>query len=229
MNKLSHVAIIMDGNGRWALKRKKPRTFGHKEGIRNIKPIIKFCQARNVKFLTLFVFSLDNWKRSKKEVSYLFAMLDNFLKKQLNYLVKNKIKINFIGEKKKIEKKLYLNIKNVEKKTSKDFNITVNLAFNYSSKVEILNSLKKTVKNKKITNLTLETINNNLYTKDVPDPDILIRSGGYSRLSDFLLWQIAYSEIFFIKKLWPDFNPNDLNKIFKKYMSIKRNFGAVNV
>ncbi|MDA0995418.1 MAG: polyprenyl diphosphate synthase [Proteobacteria bacterium] len=229
MNKLSHVAIIMDGNGRWALKRKKPRTFGHKEGIRNIKPIIKFCQARNVKFLTLFVFSLDNWKRSKKEVSYLFAMLDNFLKKQLNYLIKNKIKINFIGEKKKIEKKLYLNIKNVEKKTSKDFNITVNLAFNYSSKVEILNSLKKTVKNKKITNLTLETINNNLYTKDVPDPDILIRSGGYSRLSDFLLWQIAYSEIFFIKKLWPDFNPNDLNKIFKKYMSIKRNFGAVNV
>ena len=229
MNKLSHVAIIMDGNGRWALKRKKPRTFGHKEGIRNIKPIIKFCQARNVKFLTLFVFSLDNWKRSKKEVSYLFAMLDNFLKKQLNYLVKKKIKINFIGEKKKIEKKLYLNIKNVEKKTSKDFNITVNLAFNYSSKVEILNSLKKTVKNKKITNLTLETINNNLYTKDVPDPDILIRSGGYSRLSDFLLWQIAYSEIFFIKKLWPDFNPNDLNKIFKKYMSIKRNFGAVNV
>ena len=229
MNKLSHVAIIMDGNGRWALKRKKSRTFGHKEGIRNIKPIIKFCQARNVKFLTLFVFSLDNWKRSKKEVSYLFAMLDNFLKKQLNYLIKNKIKINFIGEKKKIEKKLYLNIKNVEKKTSKDFNITVNLAFNYSSKVEILNSLKKTVKNKKITNLTLETINNNLYTKDVPDPDILIRSGGYSRLSDFLLWQIAYSEIFFIKKLWPDFNPNDLNKIFKKYMSIKRNFGAVNV
>jgi undecaprenyl diphosphate synthase len=229
MNKLSHVAIIMDGNGRWALKRKKPRTFGHKEGIRNIKPIIKFCQARNVKFLTLFVFSLDNWKRSKKEVSYLFAMLDNFLKKQLNYLIKNKIKINFIGEKKKIEKKLYLNIKNVEKKTSKDFNITVNLAFNYSSKVEILNSLKKTVKIKKITNLTLETINNNLYTKDVPDPDILIRSGGYSRLSDFLLWQIAYSEIFFIKKLWPDFNPNDLNKIFKKYMSIKRNFGAVNV
>jgi undecaprenyl diphosphate synthase len=229
MNKLSHVAIIMDGNGRWALKRKKPRTFGHKEGIRNIKPIIKFCQARNVKFLTLFVFSLDNWKRSKKEVSYLFAMLDIFLKKQLNYLIKNKIKINFIGEKKKIEKKLYLNIKNVEKKTSKDFNITVNLAFNYSSKVEILNSLKKTVKNKKITNLTLETINNNLYTKDVPDPDILIRSGGYSRLSDFLLWQIAYSEIFFIKKLWPDFNPNDLNKIFKKYTSIKRNFGAVNV
>lgn len=229
MNKLSHVAIIMDGNGRWALKRKKPRTFGHKEGIRNIKPIIKFCQARNVKFLTLFVFSLDNWKRSKNEVSYLFGMLDNFLKKQLNYLIKNKIKINFIGEKKKIEKKLYLNIKNVEKKTSKDFTITVNLAFNYSSKVEILNSLKKSVKNKKITNLTLEIINNNLYTKDVPDPDILIRSGGYSRLSDFLLWQIAYSEIFFIKKLWPDFNSNDLNKIFKKYMSIKRNFGAVNV
>ncbi len=229
MNKLSHVAIIMDGNGRWALKRKKPRIFGHKEGIRNIKPIIKFCQARNVKFLTLFVFSLDNWKRSKKEVSYLFGMLDNFLKKKLNYLIKNKIKINFIGEKKKIEKKLYLNIKNVEKKTSKDFNITVNLAFNYSSKVEILNSLKKSVTNKKITNLTLEIINNNLYTKDVPDPDILIRSGGYSRLSDFLLWQIAYSEIFFIKKLWPDFNPNDLNKIFKKYMSIKRNFGAVNV
>ena len=229
MNKLSHVAIIMDGNGRWALKRKKPRTFGHKEGIRNIKPIIKFCQARNVKFLTLFVFSLDNWKRSKNEVSYLFGMLDNFLKKQLNYLIKNKIKINFIGEKKKIEKKLYLNIKNVEKKTSKDFTITVNLAFNYSSKVEILNSLKKSVKNKKITNLTLEIINNNLYTKDVPDPDILIRSGGYCRLSDFLLWQIAYSEIFFIKKLWPDFNSNDLNKIFKKYMSIKRNFGAVNV
>ncbi len=229
MNNLSHVAIIMDGNGRWALKRKKPRTFGHKEGIRNIKPIIKFCQGRNIKFLTLFVFSLDNWKRSRKEVSYLFTMLDNFLKKELNYLTKNKIKINFIGEKKKLEKKLYLNIKNVEKKTSKNLNITVNLAFNYSSKGEILNSFKKIIKNKKITNLTLDTIKNNLYTKNVPDPDILIRSGGYSRLSDFLLWQIAYTEIFFIKKLWPDFNANDLNKIIKKYISIKRNFGAVNV
>ena len=228
MNNLCHVAIIMDGNGRWALKRKRPRTFGHKEGIRNIKPIVKFCQERNIKFLTLFVFSLDNWKRSKKEVTYLFAMLDSFLKKQLNYLIKNKIKINFIGEKTKLEKKLYTNIRNVEKKTSEKFNITVNLAFNYSSKTEILNSLKKFVKKNKITNLTLETLKNNLYTKDMPDPDILIRTGGYNRLSDFLLWQISYTEIFFIKKLWPDFNTNDLNKIIKKYMSVKRNFGAIN-
>ena len=229
MNPLSHVAIIMDGNGRWAEQRNKPRNFGHRKGLENIKPIIKFCKKKKISFLTLYVFSLDNWKRSEKEVEYLFFLIGQLFDKYTEYLIKNKIKINFIGEKKKIEKKLYLNIKNVEKKTSKDFNITVNLAFNYSSKVEILNSLKKTVKNKKITNLTLETINNNLYTKDVPDPDILIRSGGYSRLSDFLLWQIAYSEIFFIKKLWPDFNPNDLNKIFKKYTSIKRNFGAVNV
>ena len=229
MNSLSHVAIIMDGNGRWAKERGKNRSSGHEAGVKNIKKIIEITKKNKIKYLTLFVFSYDNWKRNKNEVFFLFRLLNNFIQKDLKYLIKNKIKINFIGEKKKIEKKLYLNIKNVEKKTSKDFNITVNLAFNYSSKVEILNSLKKTVKNKKITNLTLETINNNLYTKDVPDPDILIRSGGYSRLSDFLLWQIAYSEIFFIKKLWPDFNPNDLNKIFKKYMSIKRNFGAVNV
>ena len=225
MNSLSHIAIIMDGNGRWAEQRKKPRNFGHKKGLDNIKPIIEFCKKNRISFLTLYVFSLDNWKRSEKEVGYLFSLIDQLFGKYTKYLIKNKIRINFIGEKTNLKKELINKMRNIQKITSKDYDTTVSLAFNYSSKLEITNALSKCIKNKKITPKIIE---GNLYTANIPDPEILIRTGGLRRISDFLLWQISYTEIFFLKKFWPDFKTSDLNKILIDYHKIKRNFGAIN-
>ena len=226
MNQINHVAIIMDGNGRWALKRNKPRNFGHQEGLKNISSLIDFAKKNKIKFLTLFVFSLDNWKRSKKEVDFLFNLLEKFLDKNINELVKKKIKIKSIGERKKISKKLFNKIKKVEKLSSINYDITVNLAFNYSSKIEIIESFKKSIKQKK--RISVDFIKNNLYTKNIPDPELLIRTGGQNRLSDFMLWQMSYTELFFLKKLWPDFNTNDFKKILNEYRKIKRNFGSIN-
>ena len=225
MSEINHVAIIMDGNGRWALKRNKPRNFGHQEGLKNISSLIDFAKKNKIKFLTLFVFSLDNWKRSKKEVAFLFNLLEKFLDKNINELVKKKIKIKSIGEKKKLSKKLVDKIKKVEKSSSINYDITVNLAFNYSSKIEIIESFKKSIKQKK--RISVDSIKNNLYTKNIPDPELLIRTGGQNRLSDFMLWQMSYTEIFFLKKLWPDFNKNDFKKILQGYKKIKRNFGSI--
>ena len=226
MSEINHVAIIMDGNGRWALKRNKPRNFGHQEGLKNISSLIDFAKKNKIKFLTLFVFSLDNWKRSKKEVTFLFGLLEKFLDKNINELIKKKIKIKSIGEKKKLSKKLVDKIKKVEKSSSINYDITVNLAFNYSSKIEIIESFKKSIKQKK--RITVNSVKNNLYTKKIPDPELLIRTGGQNRLSDFMLWQMSYTEIFFLKKLWPDFNKNDFKKILQEYKKIKRNFGGIN-
>ena len=225
MNSLSHIAIIMDGNGRWAEQRKKPRNFGHKKGLDNIKPIIEFCKKKRISFLTLYVFSLDNWKRSEKEVEYLFSLIDQLFGKYTKYLIKNKIRINFIGEKTNLKKELINKIRNIQKITSKDYDTTVSLAFNYSSKLEISNALSKCIKNKKITPKIIE---GNLYTANIPDPEILIRTGGLRRISDFLLWQISYTEIFFLKKFWPDFKTSDLSEILIDYHKIRRNFGAIN-
>ena len=225
MNSLSHIAIIMDGNGRWAEQRKKPRNFGHKKGLDNIRPIIEFCKKKKISFLTLYVFSLDNWKRSEKEVKYLFSLIDQLFGKYTKYLIKNKIRINFIGEKTNLKKELINKIRNIQKITSKDYDTTVSLAFNYSSKLEITNALSKCIKNKKITPKIIE---GNLYTANIPDPEILIRTGGLRRISDFLLWQISYTEIFFLKKFWPDFKTSDLSKILIEYHKIRRNFGAIN-
>ena len=225
MSEINHVAIIMDGNGRWALKRNKPRNFGHQEGLKNISSLIDFAKKNKIKFLTLFVFSLDNWKRSKKEVTFLFGLLEKFLDKNINELIKKKIKIKTIGEKKKLSKKLVDKIKKVEKSSSINYDITVNLAFNYSSKIEIIESFKKSIKQKK--RITVDSVKNNLYTKKIPDPELLIRTGGQNRLSDFMLWQMSYTEIFFLKKLWPDFNKNDFKKILQGYKKIKRNFGSI--
>ena len=225
MNKINHVAIIMDGNGRWALKKNKPRNFGHQEGLKNISSLIEFAKKNKIKFLTLFVFSLDNWKRSIKEVNFLFNLLKKFLKKKIEKLKKKKIKIKSIGERKKLSKKLINKIKKVEKLSSMNYDITVNLAFNYSSKTEIIESFKKSIKQK--VKITKDTIKKNLYTKNIPDPELLIRTGGQNRLSDFMLWQMSYTEIFFLKKLWPDFNKNDFKKILQEYKKIKRNFGSI--
>ena len=224
MKPINHVAIIMDGNGRWGLKNKNSRNLGHKEGIVTIQKIIKSAIKHKIKYLTLFTFSIDNWKRPKKEVSYIFKLLENFLKRKIDYLNKNKIKINFFGEK-IVNKKLNKLIKKSQIQTKLNNNLQLNIAINYGSKQEIINSVKKLIKQKK--EINEKNISNNLYLKLIPDPEILIRTGNTKRLSNFLLWQSSYSEIFFEKKLWPDFNEDDFYKIINKFKLIKRNFGNI--
>ena len=224
MSPLNHVAIIMDGNGRWGLKRNKSRNFGHKQGLKSIEDIINVAIQKKIKFLTLFVFSIDNWKRPKKEINYLFDLLSNFLNNKLIDLNKKNIRLKFIG-KKNFSKKFNELLKNSEKVTNQNTNLQINLALNYSSKFEIVNSIKKIISKKLSINET--NITNNLFTKNIPDPEILIRTGDTHRLSNFLLWQLSYTEIFFEKKLWPDFSKNDFIKILNKYKKIKRNFGSI--
>jgi len=224
MNPLKHVAIIMDGNGRWGLKHKKSRNAGHKAGLETVEKIIKETIKNKISFLTLYAFSTENWKRPKKEINYLFNLLEVFLKKRLNELHKQNIKLKIIGSKKftnRLNKLLNLS----EKKTEKNNKLQINLALNYGSKIEIIGAFKQMVKKKILFNE--HNVSKYLFTNNIPDPDILIRTGNTKRLSNFLLWQIAYTEIFFVKKLWPDFNEKDFNKIIKKFRIIKRNFGMI--
>jgi len=225
MNPVNHVAIIMDGNGRWGTKHKNSRNLGHKEGLKTVEKIIKTSVQLKINYLTLFVFSTENWKRPKKEINYLFNLLENFLKNKLSNLNKDKIKLKIIG-KKNFSQKLNKLLINSESKTKKNKSIQVNLALNYGSKKEIIDTINFMLK-KKI-KFTEKNLTNNLLTKNIPDPDLLIRTGNTSRLSNFLLWQLSYSEIFFEKKLWPDFSPNDYIKIINKFKKIKRNFGTIN-
>ena len=224
MNPLKHVAIIMDGNGRWGLKYKNSRNAGHKAGLKTVEKIIKETIRNNIKFLTLYAFSTENWKRPKKEINFLFDLLENFLKEKIEELNKQKIKLKIIGRK-NFSTKLNSLLNLSEKKTSKNKRLQINLALNYGSKAELINSFKELAKNKELINE--KNIKKYLETKDTPDPDILIRTGNTKRLSNFLFWQIAYSEIFFEKKLWPDFNEKDYYKIIRKYKNIKRNFGNI--
>ena len=224
MNPLNHVAIIMDGNGRWGLKNKNSRNAGHKAGLITVEKIIQETIKRKIKFLTLYAFSTENWKRPKKEVNYLFNLLEDFLIKKVDKFNKQNIKLNILGTK-NFSKKLNFLLKKAEKLTSKNTKLQINLALNYGSKIEIIEASKKLIKSKKKFN-ELNFVKY-LQTKDIPDPELLVRTGNTKRLSNFLLWQIAYSEIFFIKKLWPDFNENDYYKIIKDYKSIKRNFGNI--
>ena len=224
MNPLNHVAIIMDGNGRWGVKYKKSRNAGHKAGLNTVEKIIKETIKNKIKFLTLFAFSTENWRRPKKEINYLFNLLENFLSNRINDLHKKNIKLKILGSK-KFSPKLNKLLNNSEKKTSKNTNLQINLALNYGSKSELIDAFKRIKKSKSTINE--KTIIKNLQTKNIPDPDLLIRTGNTKRLSNFLLWQLAYSEIFFEKKLWPDFNEKDYNRIIKEYRNIKRNFGKI--
>ena len=224
MNPLNHVAIIMDGNGRWGLKHKNSRNAGHRAGLNTVERIIKQSIKNKIKFLTLFAFSTENWKRPKKEISYLFNLLENFLINKIDDLHKQNIKLKIIGIK-NFSKKLNLLLNLAEKKTSKNSKIQINLALNYGAKFELISAIKKVQKNKnKINEKNIEKF---LYTKNVPDPDLMIRTGNTKRLSNFLLWQLAYSEIFFEKKMWPDFNDQDYLKIIKEYKNLRRNFGNI--
>ena len=224
MNPLKHVAIIMDGNGRWGLKYKNSRNAGHKAGLNTVEKIIKETIKNDIKFLTLYAFSTENWKRPKKEINFLFNLLENFLKEKIEDLNKQKIRLKIIG-KKKFSSKLNNLLNLSEKKTSNNRRLQINLALNYGSKTELINAFKELKKKEELINE--KNLNNHLQTKGIPDPDILIRTGNTKRLSNFLLWQIAYSEIFFEKKLWPDFDKKDYYRIIKKYKSIKRNFGNI--
>ena len=225
MSVANHVAIIMDGNGRWALQKGKSRNYGHQCGLKTIEEIVDYSIKKKISYLTLFTFSSENWKRPKKEVNFLFKLLENYFKKNLLKVIRNGIKVKIVGNKLKLASNLRKTIKLAENKTRKNKKISVQLALNYGSKQEIINSMK--IVNKKKQKITIKNFEKNLYTSSFPAPDILIRTGGQRRLSNFLLWHIAYTEIFFVKKMWPDFNNNDFQKILNKFKKIKRNFGNI--
>ena len=224
MNPLNHVAIIKDGNGRWGLKYKNSRNAGHKAGLNTVEKIIKETIKNNIKYLTLYAFSTENWKRPKKEVNYLFSLLETFLINRIDELHKQNIKLRIIGVK-NFSTKLNNLLDKSEKKTSKNQKLQINLALNYGSKFELINAFKKLKKNDE--KINEKNLGKYLQTKNIPDPDLLIRTGNTQRLSNFLLWQIAYAEIFFEKKLWPEFTEKDFNKIINKFRNIKRNFGNI--
>ena len=222
MNTVNHVAFIMDGNGRWGKKKNKGRNYGHLKGVEVVQKIVKASIKLNIPIITFYVFSSENWKRPKNEKSYLFKLIKTYFKKEIKNIVKQGIKINILGEFKKFSSDLKLVLKKTVNLTKKNNKIIVNLAINYGSKIEIFNAFKKSRKK-----LNYKNFEKNLYTKNIINPDILIRTGGYQRLSNFLLWQMAYTELFFLKKLWPDFNSTDLLKIIKKFKKIKRNYGNI--
>ena len=224
MNPLKHVAIIMDGNGRWGLKNKNSRNAGHKAGLNTVEKVIKETIKNKIRFLTLYAFSTENWRRPKKEISYLFRLLETFLISRIEELHKQNIKLKVIGVK-NFSSKLNHLLNKSEKKTSRNSKLQINLALNYGSKFELINAFKSLKKNNE--KITEKNFIKYLQTKNIPDPDLLIRTGNTKRLSNFLLWQLAYAEIFFEKKLWPEFNEKDYNKIIKNYKSIKRNFGKI--
>jgi len=226
MNELNHVAIIMDGNGRWGLKKRRSRNYGHLKGLNAVETVIKSSLDQKIPYLTLYTFSSENWRRPDNEINFLFNLIRKHIKKNLKKIIKQGIKINIIGRRSKLPTDIFESLKLIEKKTKKNNAITINLALNYGSKEEIVDACNKFVfgNNKKI---DIKNFQKKLYTKSMPDPDILIRTGGTKRLSNFLLWQLAYTEIFFMDKLWPDFSKNDFNKIINKFHMIKRNFGKI--
>ena len=221
MNSLNHVAFIMDGNGRWGLKKGRGRNFGHLKGVETVKTIVKSSIKLNIQYISFYVFSSENWKRPKKEINFLFKLIKDYFNKEIGNIIKQGIRINIIGELNKLSPEIKSTLTKTVNLTKNNKKVFVNLAINYGSKNEILNSAKKT----KLFNI--KNFEKNLFTKNIPDPEILIRTGGHKRLSNFMLWQLAYTELFFLKKLWPDFNTKDLVQIIKKYKNIKRNYGEI--
>ena len=225
MNFPEHVAIIMDGNGRWGIKKKKSRNYGHSQGVKTVEKIIEEATSHNIKFLTLYTFSTENWKRPKKEIAFLIYLLEKYIDQQLDKFIKKNIKLKIIGNLNKFPNSLKSKLLKAEKLTKNKDKIQINIALNYGSKEEIIQSVKNLIKSS--ININEKNITKNLYTKNIPDPEILIRTGNRFRLSNFLLWQASYSEIFFVKKLWPDFTKNDFKKIILKFKRMRRNFGGL--
>ena len=225
MNSPKHVAIIMDGNGRWGLRKKKSRNHGHTEGVKVVEKIIEASISNKIKYLTLYTFSTENWKRPKTEIFFLIYLLEKYIDQQFETLLKKNIKLKILGNINKFPSSLKKKLNNAQKISSKNNQIQINLALNYGSKEEIISSVKKIINSSRPINE--KNISKNLYTKNIPDPEILIRTGNRFRLSNFLLWQTSYTEIFFVKKLWPDFNKNDFNKIIFEFKKMRRNFGGI--
>ena len=225
MNSPKHVAIIMDGNGRWGLRKNKTRNYGHTQGIKTVEKIIEASISNNIKYLTLYTFSTENWKRPKKEIFFLIYLLEKYIDQQFDKLLKNDIRLNVLGNINKFPNSLKKKLKKAQKISVKNNKIQINLALNYGSKEEIVSAVKKIISTDRPINE--KNITKNLYTADIPDPEILIRTGNRFRLSNFLLWQTSYTEIFFVKKLWPDFNKKDFNKIILKFKKMRRNFGGI--
>ena len=221
MNKLNHIAFIMDGNGRWGKKKGRGRNYGHLKGVETVKKIVIASIKLKIPIVTFYVFSSDNWKRPRGEIKYLFKLIEKYFLNEIKSVITQGIKINIIGDLKKLPNDLKKVLQKSIKYTNENKKIIVNLAINYGSKNEIINAFKKTNK------INIKNFEKNLYTKDMPNPEILIRTGGHQRLSNFMLWQLAYSELFFLRKLWPDFNSNDLKNIIIKFKRSKRNFGAI--
>jgi undecaprenyl diphosphate synthase len=226
MNKLNHVAIIMDGNGRWGLKKGKSRNYGHLKGLKTVETVIKTSIKEKIPYLTLYTFSTENWSRPKKEVNFLFELIRTSIKKNLNKTIKQGLKINIIGKRRGLPKDILKTIKLIERKTFGNKKININLALNYGSKEEIVDTFN-TFFSKSNKRINVRNFGKKLYTKNIPDPDLLIRTGNTNRLSNFLLWQLAYTEIFFVKKMWPEFNEKDYRGVIKRYYKIKRNFGNI--
>ena len=222
MNKLNHVAFIMDGNGRWGQKKNKGRNFGHFNGVETVKKIVKKSFKLKIPIITFYVFSTENWRRPKSEINFLFKLIINYFRQELDTVISNGIKINIIGKINILPAKIKISLKDVVKKTKKNKRIIVNLAINYGSRDEIINACIKTKGR-----INVKSLSKNLYTQRLPNPDILIRTGGHKRLSNFMLWQLAYTEIYFIDKLWPDFNSKDFERIIKNFKKVKRNFGSI--
>ena len=207
------------------LKKKKSRNYGHAKGVKIVENIINEAVLKNIQFLTLYTFSTENWKRPKKEINFLMNLLEKYIQKELNNLIKKKVKLKIIGNINKFPITLKKKLKNAEKLTQFNKSIQINIALNYGSKEEIISSIKKLKK----LNIPIneKNISKNLYTGNIPDPEILIRTGNRNRLSNFLLWQSSYTEIFFVNKLWPDFTKKDFRKIISKFANVRRNFGGI--
>ena len=225
MNSPKHVAIIMDGNGRWGLKRKNSRNYGHSKGVEVVEDIISEAISKKISYLTLYTFSTENWKRPKNEISFLMNLLESYIKKEINKLVKKNIRLKILGNINKFPKSLKDKLIKAQKLTQKNTKIQINIALNYGSKEEIIKAVKRL--NRLSKPINEKNISRFLYTNEMPDPEILIRTGDRNRLSNFLLWQSSYSEIFFIKKLWPDFTKKDFAEIINKFSNIRRNFGGI--
>ncbi len=225
MNNLNHVAFIMDGNGRWGKKRNKGRNYGHLQGVQTVKKIVESSIKFKIPIVSFYVFSTENWRRPKTEVKFLFSLIKSYFEKEINNIRKNKIKIKILGNIKKLPTNIKKVLSETIDKTKKNKKLTVNLALNYGSKDELISSFLKILKKKQ--RINKKNITKNLYTQLLPDPDILIRTGGQKRLSNFMLWQLAYTELYFLDKLWPDFKEKDLKKIINNYVKIKRNFGSI--
>ena len=225
MNSPKHVAIIMDGNGRWGIKKRKSRNYGHSQGVKVVENIISEAINRKIKYLTLYTFSTENWKRPKNEINFLVNLLNKYVQEELGKLLKKNIKLKIIGNLNKFPSSLKNKLINAEKLSEQNNKIQINIALNYGSKEEIIKSVKKI--NKFSQKVNEKNITKNLYTKNIPDPEILIRTGNRKRLSNFLLWQLSYTEIFFVKKLWPDFTKRDFSKIISNFSKVRRNFGGI--